>query len=213
MLILGAENEEEKEQWVKAITANLGKEKVKAPERKQTKKSLAYRAKNSISSKVATSSAGRAIIREFAPESALTVLDCVKRFIEKTESTEKAQQMEKDIMRLGTKTALLVKEKKIDPKLFRPLEKPLRSSCSMVIDGHEIPFAFDEAKMHESFMVLKEGIEKILKPHLSPKNLEKFSALFDYTKPEVLQKFFNEDNKELPVVADILRKAWDKKKI
>eukprot|EP01097_Dermamoeba_algensis_P004460 TRINITY_DN2906_c0_g1_i1.p1 TRINITY_DN2906_c0_g1~~TRINITY_DN2906_c0_g1_i1.p1 ORF type:complete len:301 (-),score=81.32 TRINITY_DN2906_c0_g1_i1:142-1005(-) len=213
VLVLSAESEEEKQQWIKAITQNLSKDKTAAPERKQTKKSLAYRAKNSISTKVATSSAGRALIREFAPESALTVLDCVKRFIEKTESAEKATQLEKDILRIGTKVALMVKEKKIEPKSFRPLEKPLRSTCSMVIDGHEISFAFDENKMHESFMTLKSGIEKLLKPHLSPSNMERMSGIFDYTKPEVLVKFFSEENKELPVVADILRKAWDKKKI
>eukprot|EP01098_Paradermamoeba_levis_P012531 TRINITY_DN5503_c0_g1_i1.p1 TRINITY_DN5503_c0_g1~~TRINITY_DN5503_c0_g1_i1.p1 ORF type:complete len:310 (+),score=106.77 TRINITY_DN5503_c0_g1_i1:59-931(+) len=213
MLILAADSQEEKDAWLKAIKANLDKDKVPGPERKQTKKSLAYRAKNAVSSKVATSGAGRAVIREIVPEAALTVLDCIKRFIEKIENAEKATQLEKDVIRIGTKVVLLFKEKKIAAKEFLALEKPLREACSMVIDGHEIPFAFDENKLADAFANLRTLIEKLLKPHLTPKNLDKIRAIFDYTKPDMLLKFFNEENKELPVVAALLRKAWDKKKI
>eukprot|EP01098_Paradermamoeba_levis_P010343 TRINITY_DN4343_c0_g1_i1.p1 TRINITY_DN4343_c0_g1~~TRINITY_DN4343_c0_g1_i1.p1 ORF type:complete len:315 (-),score=105.97 TRINITY_DN4343_c0_g1_i1:116-991(-) len=213
VLILAAGSPEEKETWIKALKANLDKPKTSAPERKQTKKSLAYRAKNSISSKVATSGAGRAVIREIVPEAVLTVLDCVKRFVEKVDSAEKATQLEKDIVRIGTKVILLFKEKKIAAKEFLALEKPLRNVCSMIIDGHEISFSFDENKLADAFADLRGLIEKLLKNHLSPKNLDKIKAIFDYTKPEILLKFFNDENKELPVVAGLLREAWDKKRI
>eukprot|EP01098_Paradermamoeba_levis_P015692 TRINITY_DN8106_c0_g1_i1.p1 TRINITY_DN8106_c0_g1~~TRINITY_DN8106_c0_g1_i1.p1 ORF type:complete len:299 (-),score=75.88 TRINITY_DN8106_c0_g1_i1:137-1033(-) len=195
-VVLSTHTEEEKKLWTTSLAQAVDKPATSCT-RKSTKKGLVYRAANSLSGKVATSFAGRKLIREFVPDIVINTLDSLKKFVEKLEGPEKAENFEKNILRLSTKLALLFKNGKITHQDIQPLHQPLNQVYAFVIDGYEGLPSFKVETMFETFLVVKSLLLKLFVPHFKPKSVVRLNNVLEYITLENMAKFFSDENREV----------------
>ncbi len=94
-------------------------------------------------------------------------------------------------LQLGAKVATLYKDKKVTREYLVPTIEPLHNVCDKLIDGYEIPFAFNASEVVTAINELGIVLDQLLKPHLPDKAMKDLAALLGYlANEELLEDFF-----------------------
>jgi len=115
MLIFSFATEAERDAWLSSVQDNLSKKVGNLPPtiRLKISQSRSMALKKNLSGSVATSAGGKSIIKEFLGKDAVEVIHIIKSLITTYENKKKANDVENNIIKFGTKVILLWKEKKL----------------------------------------------------------------------------------------------------
>jgi len=95
IFLLALENEEERKDWHTAISENLGKEPGTASTDRagvKKKQSASMRFKKNIGGNMATTSAGKGLIKEFVGKDGVKIIDIVKKIVTIYDSKKKSRR-------------------------------------------------------------------------------------------------------------------------
>jgi len=213
-LTFSASTDEDMKSWISAIMENLNKTPSPLPTKEFTKpkgKSASVYVTGKIAETITNMGAGGKLVRGFVTDDTIIIIDSLKNFLVARMGAEKAQKLEKQIISLSIKVALLYKDKKIRSEDMKAAMVPIRLVVSKAIDGFEIPFAFSAFEAIEAVRGVQKALEKMLKPVMTEKSIHKMGVIFDLVCDEELMEDFYEKKKwrECEIVATTLRELWD----
>jgi len=171
----------ETEQWVKAIQDSLDKEKTEAPGvggKKKQKKNWKHMF---ISSPLFPTK-----IKSLSNDETSALLGSLKRVVKaESNSTKKADDLEKNIWRITLKSYLLLEESRIKAEDFLEADKSLREAFELLVriyNGKERlkPEKINAAlkKVESIFKQTEELLIHLLSPYLTAKNMLRIKAIF-----------------------------------
>jgi len=169
------------------------------------------RFKKNVGGSVATSGAGKGIIKEFLGKDGVKLLDIVKMIVTLHEGKKKAEEVENTIIRIAVKVILLWKNKDITTQDIASTVPGVKAIWSDVIDFCEMSFAYDAAKIKVSGQALEVAFSKLLNNRITDKNLVSMTEVMEYLlKKELLDKLFADDSQEdvKKELNRILRGGW-----
>jgi len=210
-----AGTEEDMQGWINAISENLTKAPSPLPTKEFKKLKVGKSASVYVTGKIAETitnmGAGGKLVRSYVTDETIIIIDAFKNFLVAKMGAEKADKLEKQIISLGIKVALLYRDKKLKSEDVKASMVPIRLIASKAIDGFEIPFAFSSYEAIEALRAVQKAFEKVLVPVLTDKSIKKMAAIFDMICDEELIDDFFEKKKwrECEVVATTLRELWD----
>jgi len=174
-----------------------------AEEEQPKKGGLMLRTKKNITGKVVATGFGKKAL----PVEAKGLLKALHKIIEVVEGdNKKAEEIERNILKLLAKAKINADNKAIAVKDFLKADQPLRQSFEILNECFD---HYEDAKTERVQKVLMEKffkverllreVEKItsniLKPHLQPKSLNRIKVVFDYlASTDFLMKVWNTPN-------------------
>jgi len=195
--LIAAKNDIEFGEWLKAIQDSVNLPPTPPPER-----NLKPRRSKVTAQLVETATnfgVVRKMIKEYVPADTFQIVSSIKKFVTTVDSAEQAQQLEIIVMQLGAKIGLLYKDKKITRDYLIPAIEPLHIVCDKLIDGYEIPFAFDPKEISKAMNDLLIVLEQMFKPLLPEKAMKDLSNLIGYmANEELLTEFFTKKSTKKP---------------
>jgi len=211
--LIALETEEERKDWHTAISENVDKEPGSASSGGGAKKkqSTSMRFKKNVGGNVATSSAGKTLIKEFVGKDGVKVIDIVKKTVTLYESKKKAEEVENIIIRIAVKVILLWKNKDITNENLVSAIPKVKAVWSDAIDFAEMSFAYDPVKIKEHGDNLQKAFSDLLAEYITEKNLQALRDTMTYlvTKELLDVLFVNEAQEELKKELNrILRGGW-----
>lgn len=210
--LFSAENDASVNEWVASIKENLKKEPGEAGKGSKMKQTRAMKAKKSIGGKVATSQAGKAMIRDFLGPDIEVILKGLKKacgLVEKKKSSE----IESNIIRLSVKVIILYRDKVVTDAELLKIRDSGKELWMAALDMLEMSFAYDQAKLANILEKLSEDIYKTLKIHISDDNLTMLKETFDFlSSVPVIEKLFvaDETEKMRSDMCEALRRMWNR---
>jgi len=210
--LIAFDDDKERKQWKEAMEANLDKDPG-AGKGKKVKQSRAMRMKKNISGTMATSSAGKGLIKEFMGKDGVRLLDIVKTVITLHEGKKKAAEIENNIIKVAVKVILLWKNKDITTKDIVGTIPGVKAVWSDVIDFCEMSFAYDPTKVKKHGAELAEAFTKLLEKYITEKNIQLMQQTIQYCVTESLLNVMFQDEKQDELkqeLTEILRSAWIK---
>jgi len=180
LLIANCGNAYDLGEWVKAIKGNLTLESAPPPSSSGKKRAgVVERFKKKSASATATSALGKKVMKAILNEETTALLNALKRIVKtQSNSQKKADDLEKNIIKIAVKALLLVENKKLQADDFLVADKPLREAFELLVkvfNGRKRvkPEKIEEAlKKVESLLKQAEAvITNLLAPHLTPKNM------------------------------------------
>lgn len=139
-ILFAASTEQEKDEWATQIKAQLGREPSTPPENGHAK---GKGAKYAIQTNVASSVLGRKLIKEIVDADTWKILDAVCSYLTKTRGEETASKFKKDIVKIGTKIAILHNNKLLSKEALEKMNKTIRPIAQTVVDYYQMPSIFD----------------------------------------------------------------------
>lgn len=209
-IYFSAVSEAQKQDWMDAIQKGLMKSPSPPPDKdfsKKTKSTSVYMSGRLIDSITNMGASGK-ILRDFLSEDTETILQALKTFFTEYYGSEKANRLEKQSISLATKISLLYKEKQVSKEYFQSTQVPLRVLISKIIDGFEIPFAFNVHEAIDALRAVQKALEQVIRPFLHEKSMAKMTGIFDVLCDEdMLADFFKKRKyKECEILGVTLRK-------
>jgi len=175
--------------WITAITTNLDKEKCSPPtvtSQKGKKQGVMTRLQKGAASKTATSALGKKVMKAIVNEETTTLLTALKLIVKaESGSAKKAEDLEKNIIKIAVKAFLLIENKTLHADDFLVADKPLREGFELMVKvfngrgrvrDDKITSAL--VKVEELLKKAEEVITNLLAPHLKPKNMLRISSTF-----------------------------------
>jgi len=213
--ILAFEDDGKKKEWMAALEDNKNKEVGGGSSQSDTsgkkKQSTSMRIKKNVSSGVATSSAGKSLIKEFLGKDGVKLLDLVRKIVTLQDGKKKADEVENDIIRVAVKVILLWKNKDLTTQDLAGTIPGVKAIWSDVIDFCEMSFAYDPAKIKEHGEHLSVSFTKLLADYITEKNLVKMREVINYlVTKELLDKLFSDEGQDesKKELNRILRGGW-----
>jgi len=212
-IYFSTKDDEERNQWTDAIQKNLKKAPSPPPDKefvKKTKSTTVYMSGKLIDTLSNMGASGK-FMKDYVSADTETIMETVKTFMIAYMGIEKANKIEKQVISIVVKVALLYKEKQVTKEYFESTVVPLRLLISKLIDGYEIPFAFSVHECIDAARAVQKSFEKIMRPYMHEKTLAKMALLFDtMCNEDLLQDFFAKRKyRECEVLGLTLRKIWD----
>jgi len=148
---------------------------------------LLTRAKKNVGGKVATSSLGKKAL----PSEAKALLKALRKIIEKEGGKKKADEIEKNILKLLVKMKVHVDDKSVDVEAFLQADRPLRSAFEIIYDCFDYYNDMENERTKKSLQDRFGKVEKllreaesiligILRSHLQQKSLDCIASIFAY---------------------------------
>lgn len=195
-------------EWVTAIEKGSTKDESEAPDRgemeKKKKEGILSRTKKNIAGSAAASVLGKKVIKSILNEETSALLVAVKKIVTKESGKKKADEVERNIIKITVKAYLLVDKKEIEGDAFLGADKPLRQAFEILIKcfnrrGHakteQIRGALEKAEVF--FKNAEKVITGLLQPHLSGKNMFRLAATFSHLgSASFLEKAFADQTME-----------------
>jgi len=208
LVFIAAKTESEYNDWLSALTINLNFPPSPPPEKFSKPKE---KMSSTLLDTATNIQAVRKLIKEHVSEDTFIVMNSLKSFVSQYDSPDQAEHLEMIALMVGSKVALLYKEKKVSKDYFMTLINPLHKLCDKLIDSYEIPFTFNCLELVKSLNKFSEMLEKMLKPHLNEKTLKALVELLHYfAKEDLLSDFFTKKKwKEAAELGTTLRRLWD----
>eukprot|EP01123_Difflugia_compressa_P007122 TRINITY_DN1964_c0_g1_i1.p1 TRINITY_DN1964_c0_g1~~TRINITY_DN1964_c0_g1_i1.p1 ORF type:complete len:302 (+),score=73.63 TRINITY_DN1964_c0_g1_i1:154-1059(+) len=211
--IFAFEEEDKRKEWIAAIEEHRGKEvgHSAGSDHGKKKQSTAMRVKKNVGGSVATSSAGKGMIKEFLGKDGVKLLDIVKKVVTLQDGKKKAEEIENTIIRIAVKVILLWKNKDIATQDIAGCVPGVKTIWSDAIDFCEMSFAYDPAKIKEHAEKLQIDFTKLLTEFITDKNLANLREVMSYlVTKDVLDRLFVDDtNDEMKKELNrILRGGW-----
>jgi len=212
-LYFAATNETEKQDWMEAIQKSLTKTPSSPPDKdfiKKNKPTAVYMSGRLIDSFTNLGASGK-IAKEFINDDTEAIIEALKSFMIQYYGADKANKLEKQVVSVVVKAAVLYKEKHITKEYFASTVVPTRLLISKIIDGFEIPFTFSAPEAIESLRAVQKSLIQIMRPYLHEKTITKINEIFDILcDEELVSDFFTKRKyKECETLGTTLRKLWD----
>jgi len=200
-------NDKELEQWITALKGNLTLDPSEPPTASGGKKkaTVMRRLQKKTASATATSVLGKKVMKAIVNEETTTLLNALKRIVKSESGTaKKADDLEKNIIKIAVKSFLLVENKQLQADDFLVADKPLREAFELMVkvfNGRKRvkPEKIEEAlrKVEALLKKAEEVITNLLAPHLTPKNMLRISQAFGcIADVKFLMTVFNNDELE-----------------
>jgi len=103
------------------------------------------------------------------------------------------------------------KKKILKSELVTDMKEPVHKLCDIIIDGYEIPFAFNAKSLQDGLTTVHTQMQKLLSPHFTSSRIQQLDELFILFKNEDLEYDFFSKKKwtETKEVGTVLRELWD----
>jgi len=208
------DSDSERSEWLTALKTNLDKDVGKGDATKSKKtQSVAMRLKKGAASSVATSSAGKGLIKEFLGKDGISLLDLIKQVVTNYEGKKKATEIEDNIIRVAVKVILLWQNKDITNANIASTVPKVKAVWSDIIDFCEMSFAYDPPKIKASGEDLIVCFTNLLKDYVTDNTLTRLKATITYiTTQALLDSVFASSSPEQDAIKKelmrILRTAW-----
>jgi len=202
-------------EWIAAIEKGSTKDETEAPDRSDIEKKkkeglqrnqpssghtepklfvclfvgLLSRAKKNVAGSAAASVLGKKVIKSILNEETSALLVAVKKIVTKESGKKKADEIERNIIKITVKAYLLVDKKEIEGDAFLQADKPLRQAFEILIKcfngrgrakPEQIRAALDKAEVF--FKNAEKVITTLLQPHVSAKNMFRLAATFSMSQ-------------------------------
>jgi len=167
------------------------------------KKSIVNRNKNKVLSTTAPSAIGKKVMKAIINEETTTLLTALKNIVGK-EDQKRAEDLEKNIIKIAVKAYLLIERNKLDGEEFLKADRPLRAAFEQLARCYNgrnrvQNDAFMEALVRVESMLreAEEIITNLLAPHLTAKNLFRISSAFGtLADAKFLSRVFSDESLE-----------------
>ena len=187
-------------EWIAALKKNKELEESEAPQRvKRKKESVLNRAKKKMAGSAATSHLGKRVVKSIINEETTSLLSAMKRIVKKESSQKKADEFEKNIIKIAVKSYLLIENKKLTGDDFLEVDSPLRESFELMIKCFNARGRVQQQVVLDALKKVEASIKKsehiltgLLSPHLTNKNMFRLTQTFGYLgNAEFLNKVFS----------------------
>jgi len=189
----------ELDQWTKAFKESTTKAPAGPPAssgKASKKQSLGQRAKKKAASKTATSALGKKVMKAIVNEETTTLLNALKKIVRsESGSPKKAEDLEKNIIKIAVKAFLLIENKVVTADDFLVADKPLREAFELMVKVFNGRGRVKDDKITEALKRVESHLKKaeevitnLLAPHLTARNMLRVSAAFGCVANE---KFLN----------------------
>eukprot|EP01095_Lingulamoeba_sp_RSL-Kostka_P012985 TRINITY_DN5256_c1_g1_i1.p1 TRINITY_DN5256_c1_g1~~TRINITY_DN5256_c1_g1_i1.p1 ORF type:complete len:472 (+),score=132.71 TRINITY_DN5256_c1_g1_i1:159-1574(+) len=205
--------------WISSIEGNLTKLPGPQPQRdKKAKKggSKAFKAKKKVVTKFATSKGGKKLIKTAVNQETRDLLNALKAMIAKNVSSQKAHEIEQNILNTFTKAYVLDQHKQINIKEFLVADEPLRECFELLVKLRDYrdrikPEIIEEKLIivHDKLVIVEEILVNIFIDHLSSKSIQKIHSVFSLlSDPEFLSTAWHDDTieEERDILCDAMNK-------
>mmetsp|Transcript_29357 Transcript_29357/g.32621 ORF Transcript_29357/g.32621 Transcript_29357/m.32621 type:complete len:339 (+) Transcript_29357:256-1272(+) len=192
------------ETWLKMLKENSSLPPAEPPMRAGKKQSKSTAAKKAVATKLSTSKVGKGVIKKVINDETAALLVSIRRIIKKTSGPKKADEIEKNIIKLAVKSYLLIDRKKLQGDEFLVADKPLREAFELLIKCFNGRGRVDPKVLQGAFVRVEEMLKNaetvitnLLAPHLTPKNMFRISSTFGHlAHNDFLNQVFRDDTLE-----------------
>lgn len=148
-------------------------------------KGVMFRAKKTMAGSAAASSVGKAVLKKVIDEDNRRLIDAIKKMVTEHHGKEKAEYVEKSIIKLSVKTFMLVQNGNISVSELLKMEDSLQKALKLLIKCYYSLDKVEDSVLLEKFYIigaLSSNVEEILtelvKPHLKPKSIQRINTTF-----------------------------------
>jgi len=142
--------------------------------------------KKKVVSAGADSSVGKAIMKKIVNDETTTLINALKALVASESGSEKkAQEMEKNIIKLAVKAYILVDNKIVRGEQFLVADKPLRDAFNLLVKVFNGRQRAKKERIVEALQKVEADLKKaekvlteLLAPHLSPENMMRMESIF-----------------------------------
>jgi hypothetical protein len=206
-----------KNEWLAALKSATSLDACEAPSKdgsaKKKKQGVGMGMQKAVSSSVADSSVGKAIMKKIVNEETTTLINALKALVTvESGSSKKADEMEANIVKIAVKAYILVDNKYVKGEQFLVADKPLRDAFNLLVKVFNGRQRAKKERVIEALVkvegYLKQAekvITELLGPHLGGKNMMKLASIFQtVANVKFLETVFYNDS-----VSDELEKLID----
>jgi hypothetical protein len=190
------------QEWVQALRKNKDLDEAAAPSKERRKKdSVMVRMKKRVAGNAATSPLGKKVVKSIINEETTALLNAMKRIVKKVDGQKKAEELEKNIIKIAVKAFMLVENKKLNGDDFLAADAPLREAFELLIKCFNAKSRVQEHVLKDALKRVETIVKRaeqvitgLLAPHLTNKNMYRLQNTFGYlSNAEFLQKVFLDD--------------------
>jgi len=155
---------------------------------------MAARFRKFIAAKAAETSVGRELIKGLLGDHGEKMAAFMHGFNVSNVGKKDADQLEEQLFKLISKVIVLIKNNKLKYSDFTPLVNPTRKLCWTMVDAVEMTsFSYDSKQLADLFSNVSNGLQNLIKPHITGDSIERLQALQAYwSKKDTLDKFVQE---------------------
>jgi len=184
------------DEWINELIQNSLKPPSSVPltptGRKETRM---LRAQKKVGGSIATSTAGKKIIREALGTEGYKSISIVKKVVCAVDGKKKAKEVEELLIRLGVKIILLAKSKEITLSDLARHKMSIKSVCDLMSNYSQFTFEYTHVTLQNRIKSLVDDISKTLSRVFSPKNMTRFAELHTYlSSAPILDMLFTDPN-------------------
>jgi len=209
-LFFSAINEKKLNQWIELL--NDAKDKEVTVQTRRRKQSRMMRVSKSIGGKVATSSAGKKIIKDMVGKDGVKVISIVKRAVSDVYDKNRAKEIENDIIRIGVKFILLFRDDEITVDELNSLRPRIQKLWHLSQDyANIINFDYNAAAIQEAALLVFDLLRHLLNQKITDKNMDKLNELHSFLfSVKLLDHIFKSDEMrdQRRLLADILERNY-----
>jgi len=171
----------------------------------RVKQSTSMRVKRNVSCAVATTTAGKDVIRKFVGKKALQSIEIVKEVVSQFEDKKKANEIENFIIKIAVKAILLWQNRDITEEDIAEVVPMIRSLWISVLNYCQMPFTYDPVLIKSSGEELAIAFSNIMAPHVSEKTLNVMRETISYLEQRELLDIVFEKEEQDGMRKDIVR--------
>lgn len=182
---------DEFDDWIAKLQANIGvanQSTIKVEGRDEIstgQKGVIFRAKKTMAGSAAASGLGKAVLKKVIDEDNRRLIDAIKKMVTEFHGKEKADFVEKSIIKLTVKTFLLVQNGNLLVADLLKIEDSLQKALKLLIKCFYSLDKVADSVLLEKFYIIgalasnvEEILVQLLKPHLKEKSIKRLSATF-----------------------------------
>jgi hypothetical protein len=188
------------------------------------KMTLKTRLEKYVASKVVDTKVGMEIIETFFGDSGLETMEAVHDFTAAQSNEENAQKMEKNVLKMASKIAVLIRNGVINDQQLLPIIPTTIAFCKSFISlygsyttGNKQIQTKEEhvAALIQNGWLIEEWLQNLIKPHLRETSSERVKSVFSfYLDEEILYALLLPENQDttqvlLDDVIDIFHKMQE----
>jgi len=210
-LLFAVNDEDSLNQWISSI--NDCKDKTVTVQTKKRKQGKLMRVTKSVGGKVATSSAGKKIIKDMIGKDGVKVINIIKKVVTDLYDKNRAKEIENDIIRIGVKFILLFRNEDITANDISGLKPRIQKLWHLSQDyAHIINFDYNAQPIQEAANLVFELLRHLLNQRISERNMEMLNELQGFLfSAKILDYLFTgeETRDQRRLLADILERHYN----
>eukprot|EP01132_Coremiostelium_polycephalum_P006829 gene6829-8470_t len=179
--------------WVEQVKICIGKKNIGEPvfdhsvAKREGRTDIMFRAKKNLSGKIASSGVGKSGLKKLIPEEGRELITSVKKIIRRVSNDEKANEIEKNIIKILVKVFFQIENKTIQIPDLAKVDKALRDAFNHL----DRAFRYYGVRKASDLIAIFEKASAALKqaetetivlftPYLSPVNIQKVKSTFAF---------------------------------